>query len=61
MRFAKDKYTALYVYYNYSLDSTTVKLSDDFKLAYRIEQLDCIKDTIERLQVIYKNILDNED
>jgi hypothetical protein len=61
MRFAKDKYTALYVYYNYSLDSTTVKLSDDFKCAYRIEQLDCIKDTIERLQVIYENILDNED
>lgn len=56
MRFANDKYTALYVYYNYSLDSTSIKMSDNFKCAHVVEQLDCIGDTIKQLENIYENI-----
>jgi hypothetical protein len=56
MRFSKDKYTALYVYYNYSLDSTSVKMSDDFKCAHVVEKLDCIADTIKLLETIYENV-----
>ena len=61
MRFANHKYTALYVYYNYALDSTSVKLSDSFKCAHVVEQLDCIGDTIKQLETIYENIKKNRD